>query len=58
MTMSAFLRLFMVLLAVIALPGCEVIGGIFKAGMLVGILVVVFVLALVFFLVRKMRPRV
>ncbi len=58
MTLSAFLRLFIVLLAVVALPGCEVVEGIFKAGMAVGILLVVFVVGLVFFLVSKMRRKV
>jgi len=58
MTLSVFLRLFVVLLAVVALPGCEVVEGIFKAGMAVGILLVVFVVGLVLFLVGKVRSRV
>jgi len=51
------MRLFVVLLAVIAMPGCEIVGGIFKAGMFVGILMVVLVVGVVFFLVGKMRKR-
>lgn len=57
MTLSVFMRLFVVLLAVLAMPGCEVVGGIFKAGMFVGILMVVLVVGVVFFLVGKMRKR-
>jgi len=58
MTKPALLRLFIVVIAVISLPGCEVVEGIFKAGMAVGILLVVFVVGLVFFLVGKVRRRV
>ena len=57
MTLSMFMRLFVVVLAVLAMPGCEVVGGIFKAGMFVGILMVVLVVGVVFFLVGKMRKR-
>jgi hypothetical protein len=35
------------------LTGCEIIGDIFKAGMWVGIIIVVLVAGLVFWLVRK-----
>jgi hypothetical protein len=38
----------------ITLSSCEVIGGIFKAGVWVGVLAVVGVVALVFFLISKM----
>ncbi len=39
------------------LPGCEVIGGIFKAGVWVGILTVVAILALIFWLVSRMNKK-
>ena len=55
---QAYLRLMMVLLAVAALPGCEVVEGIFKAGMAVGVFLVVLVVALAFFLINKVRRRV
>jgi len=55
---SAFLRLYFVLLAGIALSGCELAEGIFKAGMAVGIFIVVAVIALVIFLVSKVRRSV
>jgi hypothetical protein len=58
MALQVFVRLLVVFLAAVALPGCEVVEGIFKAGMAVGILLVVFVVGLVFFLVGKMRRRV
>ncbi|GAB2854286.1 hypothetical protein [Hymenobacter negativus] len=41
-----------------ALTGCEVIGDIFKAGAYTGIIAVFIVVALLFFIVSKMRgPR-
>ena len=57
MTRQTLLQLLIVVVAVISLPGCEVVEGIFKAGMAVGILLVVFVVGLVFFLVGKLRRR-
>ena len=41
--------------ALVFLAGCEVIGGIFKAGVWVGILLVLVVLAGVFWIVGKLR---
>ena len=38
-------------------PGCELVGGIFKAGMAVGVFLVIAVVALVIFLVSKVRSR-
>lgn len=45
------------LLVLLALPsaGCELAQGIFKAGMFVGILAIVLVVGIVWFLVSKMR---
>ena len=53
MLLSAFSRLFLVLLAGISLPGCELAEGIFKAGMAVGVFIVIAVIALVIFLMSK-----
>jgi hypothetical protein len=58
MLLTAFSRLFPVLIAGIALSGCELAEGIFKAGMFVGVFVVIAVLAVVFFLVSKVRRKV
>ena len=58
MLLTAFSRLFLVLLAGIALSGCELAEGIFKAGMAVGVFIVIAVLALVIFLVSKVRRKV
>ena len=49
---NSFLLLLLVLLS---LTGCEVIGGIFKAGVWVGILLVVLVLVGLFWIVGKLR---
>ncbi|HMH24434.1 MAG TPA: hypothetical protein VK563_21780 [Puia sp.] len=38
---------------VLILPGCAVVGGIFKAGVWVGVLAVVFVLILIIWLVTR-----
>jgi hypothetical protein len=48
---------FILLLVLVALAssGCELAGDIFKAGMWVGVLAVVVVVGLVFFLVSRLR---
>ena len=58
MSGSTSLRLIFVLLAALALPGCEIVGDIFQAGMAVGILLVIAVVALMIFLIGKVRSRV
>jgi hypothetical protein len=49
------LWLTLLLLSTLMLGGCEVIGGIFKAGVWVGVIVVVLILVLVGFVAAKMR---
>ena len=51
----SWLRLFLVLLATVSLAGCEAIGDIFQAGMVVGVIAVLIVIALVGFVVAKIR---
>jgi hypothetical protein len=58
MLLSAFSRLFLVLAAGISLAGCDLAEGIFKAGMAVGVFMVLAIIALVIFLVSKARGRV
>jgi hypothetical protein len=58
MRLAAFSRVFFVFLAGLALMGCELAEGIFKAGMAVGIFVVLAIIALVVFLVSRVRSRV
>ena len=41
------------LMMVLSLSSCELVGDIFKAGMWVGIIVVVAIIALIIFLIRK-----
>lgn len=43
------------LLLSVSLSGCEVIGGIFKAGMWTGVIIIVAVVALILFLIGKTR---
>jgi hypothetical protein len=49
----AWLQLLLLMLVVIALPGCAVVGGIFKAGAWVGALAVILVIAIIGFIVAK-----
>jgi hypothetical protein len=58
MSGSASLRLIFVVLAALALPGCELIGDIFQAGMAVGIFLVVAAILLIAYLVNSVRRRV
>ena len=58
MIFAVLSRLFLVVLASIALTGCELEEGIFKAGMAVGVFMVIAVVALVIFLMSKVRRRV
>ena len=51
------LRLLFVALAAFTLPGCELVGDIFQAGMAVGIFLVLAVVALVIFLAVKLGRR-
>ena len=46
----------LVILAVSS-SGCEVVGGIFKAGMWVGVIMVALILVVVFWIMGKMRRR-
>ena len=55
MTSSAAARLFMILLLAVAASGCDIIGGIFKAGVWVGGLAVVLIVVLVLWIVGKVR---
>ena len=48
------LLLLLVLLSTVLLSGCQVIGDIFQAGMAVGVIVVVVILAGIIFLARKL----
>ena len=50
-----WLRLLLVLVATLALPACEAIGDIFQAGIAVGVIMVVAVIALIGFLIAKIR---
>jgi hypothetical protein len=49
------LRLAVPVLAAIPLAGCELVGGIFKAGMWVGVLAVIIVIALVGTIATRIR---
>jgi hypothetical protein len=52
---SLALRVYAVLLLALASTSCEVVEGIFKAGVWVGVLMVVGIIALVMFAVTKLK---
>ena len=52
-----FSFLLLALICMFALPGCEVIGDIFEAGVWVGIIVVVGIIALVIYLISRLGGR-
>lgn len=51
------ITLLSLLFVMLTLSSCEVIGGIFKAGVWVGVLVVVGIIALIFFLITRMGKK-
>ena len=55
MTRSAAGRLFLLLLLAVTASGCEIIAGIFKAGMWVGAIVVILIVVLIVWIVGKAR---
>ena len=50
-----WLRLLLVLVATLSLAACEMVGDIFQAGMAVGVIMVIAVIALIGFVFAKMR---
>jgi hypothetical protein len=52
---SSRLLLLCLVAACISVTGCEVVGGIFKAGMWVGVIMVVLVVAIIMFVMGKAR---
>ncbi len=50
-----WLRVFLVFLATLPLAGCEMIGDIFQAGLAVGVFLVVALVAVIAFVVAKIR---
>jgi hypothetical protein len=55
MTGSVLVRLYAVLLLAMASAGCELIEGVFRAGVWVGVLMVVVVLGIVGWIAMKLR---
>lgn len=54
---GTFVRLLVVLTLALSVSACEAIGTIFEAGIWVGVIMVVIVMALVGFVVSKLRSR-
>jgi hypothetical protein len=51
----AWMQVLLLILVAIGLSGCEVVGGIFKAGVWVGALAVILVIAIIGFIAVKAR---
>jgi len=49
------LNLLLLFMAMIAMSGCAVVGGIFKAGAVVGIIAVIVLIAIIFWIVSMFR---
>ncbi|UPT68460.1 MAG: phosphatidate cytidylyltransferase [Sphingobacteriales bacterium JAD_PAG50586_3] len=57
MKLSTFYSALIIVLIVTFLPGCEIIGDIFKAGVWVGVLMVAAVIAVIIFIISKLSGR-
>jgi hypothetical protein len=55
MTRSLLARLLFLLTLAVTVSGCEIVGGIFKAGMWVGVIMVLLVVALIVWVMKKAR---
>ena len=55
MTRNLALRLYLLILLAVASTGCDLVQGIFKAGFIVGLLVVGLTILLVLFVIVKIR---
>ena len=55
LTMKKVNSIFLALAIIVSLSSCEVVGGIFKAGVWVGVLVVVGIIGLILYLVSRGR---
>jgi len=51
---SYALNLFVMMMMMVTLSGCEVIGAIFEGGIIIGIIIAVVVIGIIFWLFRKM----
>jgi hypothetical protein len=49
------LRLLLLLVSTVVIGGCELIGDIFQAGMFVGVVLVLLIIGVIMFLLRKIR---
>jgi hypothetical protein len=58
MLLTVLSRVLLVLLAGVSLGACELAGDIFQAGMAVGIFILIAVVALVIFIMNKVRRKV
>ena len=55
MKKATLISTFCILFLLVVLPGCQAVGDIFKAGVWSGIIIVVLVVALIFYFINKAR---
>jgi hypothetical protein len=53
MLRATWVRLYLIVMLAMMSAGCEIVGGIFKAGMWVGIIMVVLVIAIIMWVLRR-----
>lgn len=58
MLLATLSRLLLVFVAGITLAACELVGDIFQAGLAIGVILVIAAVALIIFLVSKVRRRI
>jgi hypothetical protein len=57
MKLSTFYSAFLLVKVITILPGCEVIGGIFKAGVWTGVAMIAIVVAVIIFIISKLNSK-
>jgi len=57
MKLSTFYSAFLLVIVITILPGCKVIGGIFKAGVWTGVLLIALVVAVIIFIISKLGSK-
>jgi hypothetical protein len=57
MKLSTFYSALLLVIVITILPGCEIIGGIFKAGVWTGVLLIALVIAVIIFIISKLGSK-
>ena len=55
MKTNSFFKIYIIILAVISLTGCDIIADIFKGGVFVGVIITVAIIGLIIWLISKRK---